>query len=79
MTGDMERCRLGGVPRQARRDDRRGPVVRGRKILCQVAVRSWDAQGVGGTVSGDDDVIGEPDVETEGDDEVALDFLFCTS
>jgi hypothetical protein len=78
MTGDMERCRLGGMPRQARRDDRRGPVVRGRKILCQVAVRSWDAQGVGGTVSGDDDVIGEPDVETEGDDGVGLDF-FCTS
>jgi hypothetical protein len=78
MTGDMERCRLGGVPRQARWDDRRGPVVRGRKILCQVAVRSWDAQGVGGTVSGDDDAIGEPDVEIEGDDGVGLDF-FCTS
>ena len=31
MTGDMERYRLGGMPRQARRDDRRGPVVRGRK------------------------------------------------
>ena len=58
------------MPRQARRDDRRGPVVRGKKILCHVAVRSWDAQGVGGTVSGDDDVIGEPDVETEGDDGV---------
>ncbi len=48
------------------------------KILCQVAVRSWDAQGVGGTVFGDDDVIGEPDVETEGDDGAGLDF-FCTS
>ena len=41
-------------------------------------MRSWDAQGVGGMVSGDDDVIGEPDGETEGDDEVGLD-LFCTS
>jgi hypothetical protein len=70
MTGDMERRKLRDMRRQARRDDRRGLVVRGRKILCQVAVRSWDAQGVGGTVSGDDDVIGEPDVETEGDDGV---------
>jgi hypothetical protein len=34
--------------------------------------------GVGGAVSGDDDVIGEPDVETEGDDGVGLD-CFCTS
>jgi len=39
MTGDMERCRLGEMPRQARLDDRRDPVVRGREILCQVAVR----------------------------------------
>jgi RHH-type rel operon transcriptional repressor/antitoxin RelB len=50
-------------------------VVRGRKILCQVAVRSCDAQGVGGTVSEDDDVIGEPDVETEGADGVGLNFF----
>ena len=46
MTGDMERCRLGDMPRQARLDDRRGPVVRaGEKILCQVAVRKLGYTG----------------------------------
>ena len=30
----------------------------------------WDTRGVGVTVSGDDEVIGEPDGETEGDDGV---------
>ena len=59
------------MPRQARLDDRRGPVVRGRKILCQVAVRKLGyTGGVGGAVSGDDDVLGEPDGETGGDDGV---------
>ena len=32
MTGDIERCRLGDMPRQARLDDQRDPVVRGREI-----------------------------------------------
>ena len=41
----MERYRLGEIPRQARLDDRRGPVVRGRKILCQVAVRKLEYTG----------------------------------
>ena len=31
---------------------------------------SWDTRGVDGAVSGDDDVIGEPDGETGGDDGV---------
>ena len=41
----MERCRLGEMPRQARLDDWRGPVVRGRKILRQVAVRKLGYTG----------------------------------
>ncbi len=43
----MERCKLEDMPRQARLDDRQGPVVKGRKILCQIAWRceSWDTQG----------------------------------
>ena len=33
------------MPRQARPDDRRGPVVRGRKLFCQVAVRKLGYTG----------------------------------
>ena len=42
-----ERCKLEDMPRQARLDDRQGPVVKGRKILCQMGWRceSWDTQG----------------------------------
>ena len=45
MTGDMERCRLGEMPRQARLDDQRGTVVRGRKVFCRVAVRKLGYTG----------------------------------
>jgi len=36
--------KLEDMPRQARLDDRQGPVVKGRKILCQMGWRceSWD-------------------------------------
>ena len=41
----MKRFRLGDMPRQARLDDRRGPVVKGRKILCQVGMRKLGYTG----------------------------------
>ena len=41
----MERCRLDDMPRQARLADRRGPVVRGRKVFCQAAVRKLGYTG----------------------------------
>ena len=34
---------------------------------------SWDTRGVSGTVSSGDDVIGEPDGDTRGDDRVGWD------
>jgi len=36
------------MPRQARLDDRRGQVVRGRKVFCQVAVRKLEYTGASG-------------------------------
>ena len=45
LPGDMEKCRLGDMPRQARLDDWRGPVVKGRKILCQMGVRKLGYTG----------------------------------
>ena len=43
----MELEKLEDMRRQARLDDRQGPVVKGRKILCQMGWRcgSWDTQG----------------------------------
>ena len=39
---------------------------RNSKLCCQVALQKLGYTGVGGAVSGDDDVVGEPDGESRG-------------
>ena len=54
------KAKLGDMPRQARLDERRGPVVVGRRIFMSGGgAEVWIHWGVGGAVSGDDNIIGE--------------------